>query len=61
MYQYFRRLVSLESASSFENVICQVVAKEGRLFVVNIPSETWIPVNTLKELECVTAVLERSE
>jgi NDP-sugar pyrophosphorylase family protein len=61
VYEYFRRLVSLEIESSFEGVICPVLAKEGRLFAVNIPSETWIPVNTLKELEQVTAVLEKSE
>ncbi|MDH4214666.1 MAG: sugar phosphate nucleotidyltransferase [Candidatus Thorarchaeota archaeon] len=58
VYGYFRRLVSLQVESSFENVICPVLAKEGRLFAINIPSETWIPVNTLKELERVTSALQ---
>ena len=58
VYEYFRRLVSLEVESSFENVVCPVLAKEGRLFAINIPSETWIPVNTLKELERVTSTLQ---
>jgi NDP-sugar pyrophosphorylase family protein len=57
VYGYFRRLVSLEVESSFENVISPVLAKEGRLFAINIPADTWIPVNTLKELELVTAAL----
>ncbi len=61
VYDYFRRLVSLDVESSFENVVCPVLAKEGRLFAINISSETWIPVNTLKELEQVTAGLEKFE
>ena len=51
VYHYFRRLVSLEVESSFENVICPVLAKENLLFAVNIPSESWIPINDLKGLE----------
>jgi NDP-sugar pyrophosphorylase family protein len=51
IYDYFRRIVSLKEESSFEKVICPVIAKENRLFAINIPSETWIPVNDLKGLE----------
>jgi NDP-sugar pyrophosphorylase family protein len=51
VYQYFRRLISLDVESSFENVICPVLAKESRLFAVGIPSESWIPINDLKGLE----------
>jgi NDP-sugar pyrophosphorylase family protein len=51
VYEYFRRLVSLEVESSFENVVCAPLSKEGRLFAINIPSETWIPINDLKGLE----------
>ena len=51
VYSYFRRLVSLEVESSFENVVCPVLAKENRLFAINIPSESWIPVNDLKGIE----------
>ncbi|TFG27728.1 hypothetical protein EU528_12370 [Candidatus Thorarchaeota archaeon] len=51
MYAYFRDLVSLEVESSFEKVICPVIAKEKKLFAINIPSESWIPVNDLKGLE----------
>ena len=57
VYEYFRRLVSLEVESSFENVICPLLAKEGRLFAINIPSETWIPINDLKGLEQVRSNL----
>jgi NDP-sugar pyrophosphorylase family protein len=60
VYDYFRRMISLDVESSFEKVICPVVAKEGRLFAVNIPSESWIPVNDLKELEQARAVLQGS-
>ena len=57
VYGYFRRLVSLEVESSFENVVCPAIAKESRLFAVNIPSGTWIPVNDLKGLEQVSDAL----
>lgn len=57
VYDYFRRLVSLEIESSFENVICPLLAKEGRLSAINIPSGTWIPINDLKGLEKTKSVL----
>jgi len=59
-YDYFRRLVSLEKESSFENVVSPVLAKEGLLYAVNIPSENWIPVNDLKGIEAARAALQRS-
>ena len=40
-YDYFRRHVSLERESSFENVVSPVLAKEKRLFAINIPSKNW--------------------
>ena len=59
VYSYFRRLVSLEVESSFENVVCPVLAKENRLFAINIPSESWIPVNDLKGIEKARQALTR--
>jgi NDP-sugar pyrophosphorylase family protein len=53
VYVYFRRMISLDVETSFEKVICPVLAKEGQLFAVNIPSTSWIPVNDLKGLETV--------
>ena len=61
VYGYFRKLVSLEVESSFENVVCPVLAKEGRLFAINIPSKTWVPVNDLKGLEHVSEVIKALE
>ena len=59
-YDYFRRLISLEVETSFEKVVCPVLAKEGKLFAVNIPSTTWFPVNDLKGIEdCKKALLEK--
>lgn len=58
VYDYFRKLVSLEVESSFENVVCPVVAREGRLYAINIPTETWIPVNDLKGIEDAAAALK---
>ena len=58
VYGYFRRLVSLDVESSFESVVCPVIAKEGRLFAINIPSETWIPVNDLKGIEAIAKALQ---
>ena len=59
VYHYFRRLISLDVESSFENVICPVLAKESRLFAVGIPSESWIPINDLKGLEtALSKILE---
>ncbi len=60
VYSYFRRLVSLEAESSFENVVCPVLAREKRLFAINIPSECWIPVNDLKGLEKVKTALSHA-
>lgn len=57
-YSYFRKLVSLKVESSFENIVCPVIAQEGRLYAVNIPSESWVPVNDLKGLEVVTMALQ---
>lgn len=59
VYSYFRRLVSLEVESSFENVVCPVLAKENLLFAINIPSESWIPVNDLKGIEKARQALTR--
>jgi NDP-sugar pyrophosphorylase family protein len=58
IYDYFRRLVSLEVESSFENVVCPVIAREDRLYAINIPTETWIPVNDLKGIEEAASVLK---
>ncbi|MHA2353653.1 MAG: nucleotidyltransferase family protein [Candidatus Thorarchaeota archaeon] len=60
VYDYFRRLVSLDRESSFENVVSPVLAKEGRLYAVNIPTENWIPVNDLKGIEQARVVMENS-
>ena len=51
VYSYFRRLVSLEVESSFENVVCPVRAWGKRSFAINILSECWIPVYDLKGIE----------
>jgi NDP-sugar pyrophosphorylase family protein len=56
-YEYFRRLVSLEVESSFEKVVCPVIAKENRLFAINIPTEHWIPVNDLKGIEAARGAM----
>ena len=60
VYGYFRRLVSLEIESSFENLICPLLADEGRLYATNIPSITWYPINDLKGLENVKQSLQGS-
>ncbi|MBD3158890.1 MAG: NTP transferase domain-containing protein [Candidatus Lokiarchaeota archaeon] len=60
VYDYFYEHVSLEVESSFENVICPKIAREGRLFAINIPSEHWIPVNNLKGLEKAEAAMEET-
>jgi len=60
VYEYFRKMVSLEVESSFENIICPLIAKEGRLFGTNIPSNTWIPINDLKGLEEARKALQGS-
>ncbi|MHA2254285.1 MAG: nucleotidyltransferase family protein [Candidatus Kariarchaeaceae archaeon] len=51
VYGYFKRLVSLEEESSFENVVCPVISRENRLFAINISSKYWMPVNDLKGIE----------
>ncbi|MFW9808589.1 MAG: NDP-sugar synthase [Candidatus Thorarchaeota archaeon] len=58
IYDYFRKLVSLEVESSFENVVCPVIAHEGRLSAINIPTETWIPVNDSKGIREAESVLK---
>ncbi|MFX0045842.1 MAG: NDP-sugar synthase [Candidatus Hermodarchaeota archaeon] len=54
---YFRELVSLESESSFEAVVCPVLAEEEKLFAISIPSSCWFAVNDLKGLEAVREAL----
>lgn len=58
IYGYFRKLVSLDVESSFENVVCPVIAKENRLYAINIPTETWLPVNDLKGLEAAAKAMK---
>ena len=58
VYDYFRKLVSLEVESSFENVVCPVIVREARLYAINIPTETWIPVNDLKGIEAAASALK---
>ena len=60
-YTYFKKLVSLEVESSFENVVCPVLVREGRLFAINIPSGTWIPVNDLKGIEAAREALAKAQ
>ena len=59
-YDYFRKFVSLDVESSFESVVCPIIAKESRLFAVNIPTCTWIPINDLKGLETTRIALQGS-
>jgi len=58
VYDYFRKLVSLEVESSFENVVCPVIARENRLYAINIPTESWVPVNDLKGIETAASALK---
>ncbi|MDF1540783.1 MAG: sugar phosphate nucleotidyltransferase [Candidatus Thorarchaeota archaeon] len=58
VYDYFRRLVSLDVESSFESVVCPVLAVENRLFAINIPANTWIPVNDMKGIESAKLALK---
>ncbi len=59
VYEYFRQLVSLEVESSFESVVSPTLVEKGILFAVNIPSDKWIPVNSLKELEAAKEALSK--
>ncbi|RLI54746.1 MAG: hypothetical protein DRO93_12450, partial [Candidatus Thorarchaeota archaeon] len=59
-YDYFRRLVSLEVESSFENVVAPVLANEGRLFAINIPAGTWYPVNDGKGVRIALEALRQA-
>jgi NDP-sugar pyrophosphorylase family protein len=61
VYDYFRKLISLEIESSFENVICPVLSQKRKLFAINIPSETWIPVNDLKGIQKAKQILMESK
>ncbi|MHA2323660.1 MAG: nucleotidyltransferase family protein [Candidatus Thorarchaeota archaeon] len=61
VYDYFRELVSLDVESSFENVVCPALAKEGRLYAINISSDCWIPINDLKGLELAIRQLSGAE
>ncbi|NWF95423.1 MAG: hypothetical protein HXY34_04730 [Candidatus Thorarchaeota archaeon] len=57
VYDYFRRLVSLEVESSFENVVAPAIARDGLLYALNIPPESWIPVNDRKGIEAARRAL----
>ncbi len=57
VYDYFRRLVSLETESSFENVVAPYMVREGRVYAVTIPCNTWFPVNDRKGIEVARTAL----
>ncbi|MGY5874560.1 MAG: sugar phosphate nucleotidyltransferase [Candidatus Thorarchaeota archaeon] len=59
VYDYFRKLVNIDIESSFEDVVCAPLAEAGRLFAIELPAESWIPVNDLKGLEKAAAILSR--
>jgi NDP-sugar pyrophosphorylase family protein len=52
-YKYFIDLIDLEKKEpvEFENAVMPMLAKEGMVYAVTIPPESWIPINTMKDLE----------
>jgi NDP-sugar pyrophosphorylase family protein len=52
-YDYADRLVNLKSEGplDFETAVLPELARENKVYAVVIPPDSWIPVNTNKELE----------
>ncbi len=52
-YKYFIDLIDLnkEGSIEFEYAILPQLAKEGKVYAVKIPPDSWVQINTQKELE----------
>jgi len=58
-----RELVDINTPYSieFEDVLLPRLAKSKRLYAMTIPRDTWIPINTLKELERAENILRNAQ
>ncbi|MGA3020469.1 MAG: sugar phosphate nucleotidyltransferase [Candidatus Micrarchaeales archaeon] len=53
VYKYFIDLIDLKKKGpvEFEIAVMPRLAKEGKVYAIKIPPESWIPINTMKDLE----------
>lgn len=57
VYKYFNELFNYEKKSDFEKVLFPILAQNKKLFAMEIPSESWIPVNNLKSYQRLISLL----
>ena len=52
-YKYFIDLIDLEKEGpvEFEDAVMPVLAREGKAYAIPIPPDSWLAINTMKELE----------
>jgi NDP-sugar pyrophosphorylase family protein len=51
-YHYIEELIDLDKEGPVdEHPVYQRLAKEGRIYAITIPPDTWVSINTTKELE----------
>lgn len=53
--------MSAQEAVEFEESLLPKLAEQGKLHAFTIPQGTWLPINTLKELEEAAAALKEDE
>jgi NDP-sugar pyrophosphorylase family protein len=59
-YKYFLDLIDLkkEGPAEFEVAVMPKLANEGKEYAIKIPPDTWIAINTIKELEKAQRLVE---
>ncbi len=52
-YRYFMDMIDLKKEGSveFENAVLPTLARKKKVYAVRIPSDSWVQINTQKELE----------
>ncbi len=59
-YRYFIDLIDMNKKGpvEFESVVIPKLVKEGKIYAIVIPPESWLAVNTIKELEQAQKLVE---
>jgi len=58
VYSYFKRAVGTKAKGpvEFERVVLPAIVKDRKAYAIMMPLDSWIPVNTIKELEQAQAM-----
>jgi NDP-sugar pyrophosphorylase family protein len=62
-YKYFIDLIDLNKPGpiEFEDTVMPQLAKEGKAYAIQIPPDSWVAINTMKELEQAQKLVEEGK